>query len=583
MSARRMRRTRVARALVAAAACVLLAGCVRMPTEGPVVEPQVPADSEKPPGISFDPRPPRPGETQEDIVAGFLEAMKATPISLTVARQFLSRTAAEAWAPEKGIITYNELGTPTGASAVQIPMSDVNLYDDRGAWQRTRASRDLDLSLVQEDGEWRIDQVPDALVVPDSWFEDWYQRVSLYYFDPTSEVLVPEPVYVPRGDQFASSLVRGLLAQPTGESVDVARTWFPAGTTTRPVVITRAGIAEVSLSGDPDAIDTDTAQRMLTQLAWTLRQDLSIRAVQLTVGDRLITFGSSSTQVGLDVGSRYDPSGPGSSRELYALDRGKVVAGDIGAFDETLGPLGQGAYLLRSLGVTLTGGRVAGVSRDGTQLLTAPTETPDGVVTAPVIGAVDLATPCFDYRDRTWVLDRAGGRARVILVVDGVAELEPVPGLTGRNVTKLLVSRDGTRLVAVVRGPQADRIVATQVRHDASGDVLGFTRLRTLPLPAEGSTRVRDIAWASPTTVSVLSDINADFSQVRTISVDGAPGRVTTTGATSLRGRFRLLVSAPVDDPEAYAVGGRSISDLTRQERTVPDLPPGLTSLTYVG
>ncbi|MFC0224321.1 LpqB family beta-propeller domain-containing protein [Nocardioides zeicaulis] len=578
-----MRRTRGLRALLAAAACVLLAGCVRMPTEGPVVEPRVPAESEQAPGISFDPRPPRPDETPSEIVAGFLEAMKATPISLTVARQFLSRSADKTWAPEKQIVTYAELGTPTGVSAVRLPMSDVNLYDDRGAWQRTRATRDLDLTLVQEDGEWRIDQVPDALVVPDSWFEDFYQRVSLYYFDPTSEVLVPEPVFVPRGDQFASSLVRGLLAQPTGESVDVARTWFPAGTTTRPVVITRAGIAEVSLSGDPDAIDTDTAQRMLTQLAWTLRQDLSIRAVQLTVGDRLITFGSSSTQVGLDVGSRYDPSGPGSSRQLFALDRGRVVAGDVGSFEETLGPLGQGAYRLRSLGVTLTGARVAGISRDGTQLLTAPTDTPDGVVTAPVTDGVDLAAPAFDYRDRTWLLDRAGGRARILLVVDGDARAVDVPGLTGRDVTKLLVSRDGTRLVAVVRGASADRIVAARVLHDASGAVLGFTSLRTLPLPAEGSTRVRDVAWRSPTTVSVLSDINADFSQVRTISVDGAPGRVDTGGATSLRGRFRALVSAPLEDPEAYAVGGRSISDLTRQERTVPDLPAGLTSLTYVG
>ncbi len=573
----------VLRVLLAVVACALLAGCVRMPTDGPVVEPEVRADGEEPPGISFDPRPPGAGESPADVVAGFLEAMKATPISLTVARQFLSRAASESWAPEKQIVTYAELGTPEGSSAVRIPMADVNLYDDRGAWQRTSATRDLDLRLVQEDGEWRIDEVPDALVVPDSWFADWYERVSLFYFDPTSEVLVPEPVYVPRGDQFASSLVRGLLVQPSGESAEVAHTWFPPGTTTRPVPITSAGIAEVSLSGDPDAVDEETAQRMLTQLAWTLRQDISIRAVQLTIGDRLITFGGSSTQVGLDVGSRYDPSGPGASRELFALDRGRVVAGSLGALDETLGPLGQGAYALRSLGVTLNGARVAGVSRDGTQLLTAPTETPDGVVTAPVLGAVDLEAPDLDYRDRIWVLDRTGGRARVILVIDGDARLRRVPGVTGRDVTELLVSRDGTRLVAVVRGPRADRIVTTRVRHDVSGAVLGFTRPRTLPLPVEGSTRIRDVAWRSPTTVSVLSDINADFSQVRTISVDGAPGRITTGGATSLRGRFRTLVSAPVDDPEAYAVGGRTITDLTRQERTVPDLPAGLTSLTYVG
>ena len=77
-------------------------------------------------------------------------------------------------------------------------MTDVNVYDDRGAWERTQAKRDLDMVLVEEGGEWRIDSVPDALIVPESWFDDWYQRRSLYYFDPTSEVLVAEPVFVPR-------------------------------------------------------------------------------------------------------------------------------------------------------------------------------------------------------------------------------------------------------------------------------------------------------------------------------------------------------------------------------------------------
>ena len=183
------------------------------------------------PGISFDPRPPRAGEPAADIVAGFLEAMKATPIRTTVARQFLSREAAEAWVPEQQIITYAELGDAGGESAVRIPMTDVNLYDARGlvaAHGRRRASSRL--GLVEEDGEWRIDEVPDALIVPDSWFDDWYQQVSLYFFDPTSEVLVPEPVFVPRGEQFASSLVRGLLTQPSDESQEVSRTFFPAGT-----------------------------------------------------------------------------------------------------------------------------------------------------------------------------------------------------------------------------------------------------------------------------------------------------------------------------------------------------------------
>ncbi|RYB93026.1 hypothetical protein EUA93_00850 [Nocardioides oleivorans] len=577
-------RTTLVRAVVAAAAATLLAGCVQMPTSGPVVEPQVTSAAEDPPGISFDPRPPQAGESPTEIVDGFLEAMKATPIRTRVARQFLSGEAADAWAPEQQILTYGDLGDAAGEVSVQVPLSDINLYDVRGAWEGSRGSSELDLGLVQEDGEWRIDEVPDALIVPESWFDDWYQRVSLYYFDPTSEVLVAEPVFAPRGDQFASSLVRGLVSPLDDDAQDVVRTYFPPLSTSGLSVPVRSGIATVSMSGDPDAIDDDTAQRMLAQLVWTLRQDDDIQAVEFSIGGRVLSTGpGGSTQVNFDVGSAYDPNGLRSDTDLYALDDGLVVSGSLSGFEDTLGPLGMDGYDVRSIGVSVDGAHVAAVSADGTGLYLAPTEAPDGEVTEPVVGAVDLARPHWDHRDRIWALDRAGGRSRIILVVDGTATEVEVPGLTGKDVTRLLVSRDGSRIVAVLRGPKADRVVSARIRHDSAGAVIGFTPFGTLPLAVEGTGRIRDIGWRSPTAVSVLSDITDGSSQVRTTSVDGAPGEITTAGTTRTRDINTVLVASPVEGSDTYALAGRSVSNLTRPERPVPDLPRGLTSLTYVG
>ena len=424
-----------------------LAGCVQMPTSGPVVESQVSTDVDDVPGISFDPRPPQPGQSTSDIVEGFLEAMKETPIRTTVARQFLSSAAQEAWAPEQQIMTYAELGDPEGSTSVRLQMTDVNLYDARGTWDRTLPARQLALTLVQEDGEWRIDQLPDALIVPDSWFEDWYQRVSLYFFDPTSEVLVPEPVFAPRGDQLASALVRGLLTPPDGQSSSVLRTYFPPGTTLGlSVPISTAGIADVSLSGDPDVIDEETADRMKAQLVWTLRQEPRINAVELSVGGRPFLSSGGSTQVGLDVGSAYDPNGVRSTGELFALDQGLLVRGALGAFEETQGKLGQVVLGLRSIGVNIAGTRVAAVSGDGTEVLLGQVEAVDSGVERVVRGAVDLQPPAWDYHDRVWVLDRNGGRARVLLVVDGRVREVTVPGVSRRTITEILVSRDGSRL-----------------------------------------------------------------------------------------------------------------------------------------
>jgi len=78
----------------------------------------------------------------------------------------------------------------------------------------------------------------------------------------------------------------------------------------------------------------------------------------------------------------------------------------------------------------------------------------------------------------------------------------------------------------------------------------------------------------------VLSDITDDFSEVRTFSVDGSPAEIATS---RLRGRTRTLVSVPLEGSAVYALAGRSVTDLTRPERTVPDLPRGLTDLTFAG
>lgn len=569
------------RVVLLLAALVLLAGCVRMPTEGPVVESQVDQDAGPVPGIYYDPQPPQPGQSATEVVSGFLEAMKATPIKTSVARQFLTSAAQESWAPEDRIMTYAELGSPEGEMDVAIELSDVNLYDERGAWTRTDEARELRFGLTTEDGEWRIDRVPDALIVPDPWFDDWYQRVSLYFFDPTAEILVPEPVFVPKGDQFASSLVRGLLTPPPPDQAEVVRTFFPPGVTHGLSVPVESGIAKVALLGDPDAVDDTIAQRMLAQLVWTLRQDPAIRAVELSVGDRAFGAPGGRTQVNLDVGAGYDPTGVAATDDLFALQDGLLVRGPIGSLRETAGPLGQADLGVRSIGVDLPGTTVAAVTGGGGSLLLAPIDQPDGQATQVISDAVDLQDPGWDHRHRTWVLDRNRGRARVYVVADEAVSEVRVPGVTGRDVTSLLVSRDGTRLVAVVRGRKVDHVVSARIRQDADGRVLGALPAVRLALAVEGSSRIRDVAWRSTTTVSVLSDITT-LSQVRTVSVDGAPGEIATEGSSRPRGRTSALVSSPMEVP-VYAVAGRTVTDLTTPERPVPDLPAGMRGLTYAG
>ncbi|UUZ61731.1 ATP-binding protein [Nocardioides sp. B-3] len=131
-------------------AAFLATACVRMPSEGPVTEVDTEASGTTTPGTyDYDPQPPQEGETPTEIVAGFLEAMKATPSRTNVASQFLTPGARQRWAPDQKIVTYADFDDPVGDQLVTVPLFGIEEYDSRGARQQSRdgAVVDFDLTL----------------------------------------------------------------------------------------------------------------------------------------------------------------------------------------------------------------------------------------------------------------------------------------------------------------------------------------------------------------------------------------------------------------------------------------------------
>ena len=84
--------------------CVLalLAGCVTVPTSGPV-ERHVPAQQQANPGVDIAPVPPAQGAPPGLIVEGFLHAMATYQPGYSVARQFLTRAASITWDTNAGV------------------------------------------------------------------------------------------------------------------------------------------------------------------------------------------------------------------------------------------------------------------------------------------------------------------------------------------------------------------------------------------------------------------------------------------------------------------------------------------------
>jgi hypothetical protein len=593
--------------LLALTAGLVLSSCVRLPTTGPVVVEQGNGQGTQVAGPFTHPKPPQQGDSPQEIVKGFLNAMTATPIQLDVAKKFLTRQAQGDWRPQSRTIVYGSAPV-SGGLRVSVRLQGAHALGARGDWEGRlpRSESTVVLPMRPEaPGRWRIAQAPDAFIVPELWYQQHFQDATLYFFDPTGRILVPEPVHMPEveGDQLPTLLVRALLMGPQSSLSQVARSFIPPGLSTAPgVTVSRQGVAQVTLKGpDPAPLPPKTTELMLAQLAWTLRQAPSVRAFQVSIAGRRITDASGSSTFPVTGYRRYDPTDSTASAQLYALRQGRLVSGPANGPTPVDGPFGTAAVGIGPFAVSLDDTRIAGVTPF--RLLMGPVRIGSGVRDV-YDGVGPLLRPSWDFAGRLWDIERSPRGARVVVVTGGRAHRVQVPGVTGEEVKRFLISRDGSRLVAVVRGQRSDRLVVSRMRYDAQGSARGGTDLRRLPWQAGGSLRITDIGWASPTTVYVLHQLTHQIAEVRQIAVDGSTTQSEASTATidlarqqgdagngNIQGRVRGLVTSPVTTPNtspgdaqtSFAILRRTLVDLDQSAGTPPVSYRGLRHITYAG
>ncbi len=564
-----MKARRRAAVVTALTALVVAAGCGGLPESGPVVEVDVPEEADAERASDIDARPPEPGASRLAIVNGFLDAMTAWPIRTSVAKKYLTEDAAGEWNPEAGTIVYDDFLPPSeSGGGVDVELTGADRLDGAGGWRGALPDGESSLRfhLTVEDGEFRITDPVDALVVPASWFQQRFRQVSLYYFDPAAEILVPEPVFVPIGEQLATSLVSALAAGPPDGLSGVVRTFVPPG-------------LSVGLSVP---VSDAEAELLVAQLAWTLRQDSSIAAFRVTIGDQELDLPGGVGEYDVEGAGVFDPAGSGATSLLFGISQGRLVLAGYGTLDPVDGPLGRRRLDLTSVAAAPDASRVAAVVAGGTSVVVAPVRSPDASGVETVLDdAADLARPAWDYAGRLWLLDRTADGARILVAHDGRRAREvAVPEVTGRDVDLIRVSRDGTRLVALVRGEDDDHLITSRVLIGEDGDVDGVIDPITI-WASGGGARATDVAWTGPAEIAVLTPARPEaLFEVETVSADGASVDVDTL-STMVSGEVRGLAGAPSADVPVYAVLTDGLVDVRSAERIQFD--GTVRSLDYAG
>ena len=550
------RRTPGRAAAYAACGVVLLAGCASMPDSGDLR------------GVDSTPRqdtqvrvfamPPQEDAEPTDIVQGFLEALTSDDPNYETARKYLTGSATKQWKPELSTTVLADGPGANVARPIDREQSDdtsftlsgtrVAVVDAQQSYSPASGEYEETVHLVHDKKtkQWRIDSLPQGVVMGKSDFQRNYVSVNKYYFASNTKaatvpqtVAVADPVYVRERVDPMTRLVKSLLSGPTSWLDPVVRTSFPTGTALKDGVSSLTpddqNTLTVPLNDKAGHVGSEKCDEMAAQLLFTL-QNLTpaVDEVELRVGSKQLC---SATEDGAENGA--DAVATRGSVEnpefLYFVDGShrlvRIPAESAGSgtkAEPVPGALGEGDKDLRSVAVSRDEHMAAGVGLDGRALyvgsLVSGGSLGDPVLTSTGKTADDrLTTPSWDAEGDLWVADRNLADPRLLLLKEGAGKPLEVetPGLDGR-IKDLRVAADGVRIALVVeKGGKQSLFVGRIEREGGTGDAQSVS-VRELRSTTPDLEEVTTMSWAGDSRLVVVGREQGGVQQTRYVQVDGS-------------------------------------------------------------
>lgn len=536
--------------------------------------------------IKISPPGPRPGESRGAIIAGFLSAMMAYPSDPALVRQFLSPTAAASWHPDARLQIYEEPTITPSHGELRFGARILGTVDRRGSWTSTPSSLpplNLPVSLAKVDEQWRIDNPPLGSLVASSYFANYYRQFSMYFFDPTYSLLAPDLIYQQIGylSATATSLVGDLLLGPTRQMAGVVQSAAPATAhLTRRVTFPSPGVANVAMTSDVGTLSESARRSLAAQIAWTLRQvGKGIKEFRLVVnGQGLRVQGFPSADLPTAGFEGYNPLGSATGSTLFAVsDSGRLFAVSTqGEATRVDGPISSTPIRARVVAVNPGADFAALVNKAGTKVVAGKLTgaLADNPLSVLLEGGTNWLRPSIDASGLVWDVDLVDGRATLYVAAGTKHRIVQAPGITGKEVRAIAVSRDGMRLAAVVANGHTTKLVVAMIHRSARSDDsealtdVALRASRTIANTDFALQDLRGLSWVDPTTVLVLAQVGSSQPQPYQISVDGSQVEPTLG---SLPGDVHpVALAAGVGAPTVIAARGGDLFILLPNQQWSP-------------
>jgi hypothetical protein len=565
-------------AVAAVVAVLLLSACATVPDSGPVTSGQISAAGGQGQAyLQLIALPPQPDWTPDQIVNGFLTASASFASNHGVARKYLTPEAQQTWNPgwQVQVVTAPLQVGPAQPIAHQAgPYGETEIDQVRATGEelasltqsgqyvgaQEKVSRSFTFVLTKINGQWRIANPPQQLLLSQPDFQRVYVPQNLYFLADGGRTLVPDPVFVPldaTSVNLVTQLVQALLSNPQGWLAGAAHTALPGARLRRPVTI-NGGTATVDLGGRGAATASSALlSEMTAQLNWTLANPADgqspVQSVQLEINGRVRQTAAWSGD---------QPSLRGQPRPAVpAMRAGAVLysSGLNGAVQELTGPsswravpgeAGQGQVPLRTIAVSPDGRFVAGLPASGGEVYYAALQR--NAKLTHWSHASGFTSISWDVHDNLWVAGPEG----VWMIRPGDQPLLVTVGLpAGYQVSQLRVALDGVRVAMIIQsaaGGSAQLRVGAIVR-SSNGISIGQTG--QLEPIGTGIANPLRLTWYDADNLIVLSQ-SSGAPELQEVPVNGGtPQQLTVEPGT---------VSISAAGPANQLAAGLSNGELAR-------------------
>ncbi|WP_329187731.1 LpqB family beta-propeller domain-containing protein [Streptomyces sp. NBC_01428] len=547
--------------VMAYASCgaLLLAGCASMPDSGDLrqVESTPRQDSQ----VRVYAIPPRPGASADEIVRGFLEALTSDDANYETAGKYLTDGARKTWDPYDSTTVLDDAPEPVtvptdtkdGTRDVRFRLNGSKIagVDERHAYEPAAGTYNESVRLTKlKNKQWRIDALPQGVVMGSSDFQRNYVSVNKYYYASNGIsgagrplATVADPVYVRAQVDPMTQIVRALLRGPTKWLDPEVTSSFPTGTDLKSADTSLStddrNRVTVPLNGQADHVGNAVCERMAAQVLLTLTNltPTGVDEVELQRSDGSQLCVQTKGQA---AGVASHGTGRQSEDQYFIDHEQRLVRMDGGDRDKkpepVPGALGEGVKKLRAAAVSRDETTAAGVSADGRNLYVG-TLVSGGSLGEPVLRsqgstpADRLTTPSWDARGDLWVADRDPKKPRLLLLNKGAGDpvVVQTPLVDGR-IEAVRVAADGVRIALIVEKDGKSSLQIGRIDRSAGDEPAGADVVNTRVV-APRLEEVTAMSWAGDSRLVVVGSEKGGVQQMRYVQVDGSTPPATAPSA----------------------------------------------------